>query len=152
MKVFSILIMSLIVLTSCNKSLSEEEQFDKDISLIKEYIADNNLDAMSTDSGLYYTIDKLGTGNFPNANNKVTVRYKGYFLDGGVFDQSDEFGIPVNLQNVIQGWTEGIQLYKEGGEGLLLVPSKLGYGKQGKGSVPPNTVMIFEVKLLEIVD
>lgn len=152
MKVFSILIFSLIVLSSCNKSLSEEEQFDEDVSLIKEYIADNNLDAMSTDSGLYYTIDKLGTGNFPNANNEVTVRYKGYFLDGGVFDQSDEFGIPVNLQNVIQGWTEGIQLYKEGGEGLLLVPSKLGYGKQGKGSVPPNTVMIFEVKLLEIVD
>lgn len=152
MKAFSILIFSLIVLSSCNKSLSEEEQFDEDVSLIKEYIADNELDAMSTNSGLYYTIDKLGTGNFPNANNEVTVRYKGYFLDGGVFDQSDELGIPINLQNVIQGWTEGIQLYKEGGEGLLLVPSKLGYGKQGKGSVPPNTVMIFEVKLLEIVD
>lgn len=152
MKAFSILIMSLIVLSSCNKSLSEEEQFDEDVSLIKEYIADNELDAMSTNSGLYYTIDKLGTGNYPNANSEVTVRYKGYFLDGGVFDQSDEFGISFNLQNVIQGWTEGIQLYKEGGEGLLLVPSKLGYGKQGKGSVPPNTVMIFEVKLLEIVD
>ena len=152
MKAFSILIFSLIVLSSCNKSLSEEEQFDEDVSLIKEYIADNELDAMSTESGLYYTIDKLGTGNFPNANNEVTVRYKGYFLDGGVFDQSDEFGISFNLQNVIQGWTEGIPLYKEGGEGILLVPSKLGYGKQGKGSVPPNTVMIFEVKLLEIVD
>lgn len=152
MKSLLILILPLIIVTSCNKSLSDEEQFDKDIDLIKEYIADNNLDAMSTDSGLHYTIDKLGTGNFPNANNKVTVRYKGYFLDGGVFDQSDEFGISFNLQNVIQGWTEGIQLYKEGGEGLLLVPSKLGYGKQGKGSVPPNTVMIFEVKLLEIVD
>lgn len=151
MKAVLFFVLSFIVLVSCNKKLSEEEQFDKDIALIKEYISDNNIDATSTDSGLYYTIDNLGTGNFPNANSEVTVRYKGFFLDGGVFDQSDEFGISFKLQNVIQGWTEGIQLYKEGGEGLLLVPSKLGYGKQGKGSVPPNTVMIFEVKLLEIV-
>lgn len=152
MKTILSLILSLTVLVSCNKKLSDEEQFDKDTALIKEYIAENNLEAIATDSGLYYTIDNIGTGNFPNATNEVTVRYKGFFLDGGVFDESDQFGIPVNLQNVIQGWTEGIQLYKEGGEGLLLIPSKLGYGTQGKGSVPPNTVMIFEVKLLEIVN
>lgn len=152
MKAFKFFIVSVLFLTACSKSLSDEEQFDKDIELIKEYIAENGLDAKSTDSGLYYTIDKIGTGNFPNANSDVRVRYKGFFLDGGVFDQSDQFGIEFNLQGVIQGWTEGIQLYKEGGEGLLLIPSKLGYGRQGKGSVPPNTVMIFEVELLDIVE
>ena len=136
--------------TSCEKSLSAEEQFDKDIKEIKEYISNNNLDAQETNTGLYYVVTDEGTGNHPVANDNVVVRYKGYTTDGKVFDQSDEGGISFNLQQVIKGWTEGIQLFKEGGKGILLIPSKLGYGESGSGSIDPNTVLIFDVDLLTI--
>jgi FKBP-type peptidyl-prolyl cis-trans isomerase FkpA len=138
--------------TSCKKSLSPEEQLEKDIKEIKEYIADNNLSAQQTTSGLHYVINDLGTGNYPFANDNVTVRYKGYTTDGSVFDQSEEEGITFNLQQVIQGWTEGIPKLKEGGKGILLIPSKLGYGEKGSGSIDPNTVLIFDVDLLTIVE
>lgn len=135
-----------------DKSLSPSEQLEKDTNEIKEYISTNNLTAKQTGSGLFYVINKEGTGNFPEANADVTVRYKGYTTDGSVFDQSEEEGFTFNLQEVIKGWTEGIQKFKEGGKGILLVPSKLAYGKQGSGSIKPNTVLIFDVELLTIVE
>jgi FKBP-type peptidyl-prolyl cis-trans isomerase FkpA len=136
--------------TSCEKNLSAEDQFDKDTKEIEEYISNNKLDAVKTSSGLYYVITDDGTGNHPVSNDNVTVRYKGYTTDGNVFDQSDEEGITFNLQQVIKGWTEGIPYFKEGGKGVLLIPSKLGYGESGSGSIKPNTVLVFDVDLLEI--
>src|SRR5690554_1054313 len=129
--------------TSCKKSLSPEEQHEKDIEIIKEYIADKNLTAQETYSGLHYVVNTLGTGNHPFANDNVTVRYKGYTTDGSIFDQSKEEGITFNLQQVIKGWT-----------GILLIPSNLAYGEKGSGSgsIKPNTVLIFEVDLLTIVE
>jgi len=140
--------------TSCKKSLSPEEQHEKDIEIIKEYIADKNLTAQETYSGLHYVVNTLGTGNHPFANDNVTVRYKGYTTDGSIFDQSKEEGITFNLQQVIKGWTEGIPKFKEGGKGILLIPSNLAYGEKGSGSgsIKPNTVLIFEVDLLTIVE
>jgi FKBP-type peptidyl-prolyl cis-trans isomerase FkpA len=148
---FFILFVAL-AFSSCNKGLSPEEQLEEDLSIIQAYISDNNLDAESTASGLHYVINDVGTGNHPASNDDVTVRYKGYFMDGDVFDQSDASGITFNLQGVIQGWTEGVPKFKEGGDGLLLVPSSLAYGEKGSGSIPPNTVLIFEVELLDIVE
>ena len=140
------------IATSCKKSLTPEEQFQKDIKIIKEYIADKNLSAQETNSGLHFVINEVGTGNLPYANDNVTVRYKGYTTDGSVFDQSDEEGITFNLQQVIKGWTEGIPKFREGGKGVLLIPSKLAYGEKGAGSIKPNTVLIFDVDLLTIVE
>src|SRR5690554_653428 len=137
--------------SSCKKSLSPEEQFDRDIEIIKEYIANNNLNAKETNSGLHYVVHDLGTGNYPYANDDVTVRYKGYTTNGAVFDQSEAEGITFNLQQVIKGWTEGIPKFKEGGKGVLLIPSKLAYGEKGSGSIKPNTVLIFDVDLLTII-
>ena len=147
---FAILV--LIFLSSCNKGLSPEEQLEEDISIIKQYIQDNGLEAEETSSGLHYVINDLGTGNYPQQTDDVRVRYKGYFTDGGVFDESDAAGITFNLQGVIAGWTEGIPKFKEGGEGILLIPSGLAYGESGSGSIPPNTVLIFDVNLLDIVE
>lgn len=144
---------SLLLLIGCNhKSLSPEEQLEKDTNEIKEYISTHDLSAERTPSGLFYVINKKGTGNSPAANDNVTVRYKGYTTDGNVFDKSDEEGLTFNLKKVIQGWTEGIQKFNEGGKGILLVPSKLAYGEQGSGSIKPNTVLIFDVELLTIVE
>lgn len=148
---FSILFVTL-TFSSCNKGLSPEEQLEEDLSIIQAYITDNNLDAQATASGLHYVVNDIGTGNHPASNDDVTVRYKGYFTDGDVFDQSDASGITFNLQGVIQGWTEGVPKFKEGGDGLLLIPSSLAYGEKGGGSIPPNTVLIFEVELLDIVE
>lgn len=145
---FSVLVISV----GCKKNLSEQEQFDEDIRLIKAYISDNNLQVEKTASGLYYIVKNQGDGNFPVASDDVTVRYRGYFLDGKTFDQSGEAGITFNLQQVIKGWTEGIPKFREGGDGVLLIPSRLGYGQNGSGSISGGTVLLFDVKLFEIVN
>lgn len=142
--------LSILFISSCNKKLSPEEQMEKDLEIIANYISTNNLNAQSTSTGLHYVILDEGTGNFPSSTDDVTVRYKGYFTDGAVFEQSDNAGITFNLQQVISGWTEGIPKFKEGGEGILLLPSALAYGPDGNSSIPPNTVLIFDVTLLDI--
>lgn len=117
---------------------------------IQSYLTENDLNATKTDSGLYYLIDKLGTGSKPAVNSTVTVAYKGYFLDGTVFDESSPSGIPFRLNGVIPGWTEGIQLFREGGEGTLIVPYELGYGLAGRGSIPGGAVLVFDIKLIKV--
>ncbi len=152
-KVYVISLLMIIgSLAACNKGLSEQEQFDEDIRLIKSYISENNLQAEETASGLHYIVNKEGNGNFPTATSDVTVRYRGYFLDGKTFDQSGEEGITFNLQQVIKGWTEGIPKFSEGGEGVLLIPSRLGYGQNGSGSISGGTVLVFEVKLFQFAN
>lgn len=138
----------VVTMLSCNK---EEKIAKRDDDTIKEYIADHGLNATKTDSGLYYVIETPGTGDQPGPTSQVKVAYKGYYTDGRVFDESDSNGIQFGLNQVIEGWTEGIQLFKEGGSGILLIPSALGYGQQGSGSVPPNTVLIFDVALIDVI-
>jgi len=154
MKLFlSILLIGLTV-ASCNKKKDEElakEQAAKDEEIIQQYIADNNLNAVATGSGLYYVIETEGTGASCTSSSTVTVAYTGYFTDGDVFDYSSPQGVTFSLQQVIQGWTEGIPYFKEGGAGKLLIPSALGYGPSGSASIPPNSVLIFEVELIEVL-
>ncbi|MDW5288529.1 FKBP-type peptidyl-prolyl cis-trans isomerase [Formosa sp. PL04] len=136
----------VVLFVSCN---SEKVDYKvKNEQEIKDYIATNNLDATRTDSGLYYVIEEQGTGKRATSSSKVTVAYKGYFTDGKVFDQSND-GISFSLNQVIKGWTEGIQLFNEGGSGILLIPSSLGYGSSNHSGIPGGSVLIFEVSLLE---
>lgn len=115
---------------------------------ILDYIAKNNLDATKSNTGLYYVIKKEGTGEHPNVNSDVTVNYKGYYTNEKVFDQNDN--ITFNLQHVISGWTEGITYFKEGGSGILLVPSRLGYGYNDYNGIPGGSVLIFDIDLLDV--
>src|SRR5690606_552625 len=117
---------------------------------IRDYLAENNLEAEKSDSGLYYIIENEGTGVRPTTTDQVRVAYKGYFTNGNVFDQSPSAGISFNLQQVIRGWTEGITYFKEGGSGMLLVPSHLGYGPQDFRSIFGGSVLIFEIDLIEV--
>jgi len=105
-----------------------------------------------TASGLVYKVLSAGTGASPKATNEVTVHYTGKFISGKVFDSSVERGQPATfpLNRVIPGWTEGLQLMKKGGKSMLYIPSDLAYGPQGRGPIPPNSTLIFEVELLEI--
>ena len=106
-----------------------------------------------TESGLQHKVLKEGTGKSPNAKDTVKVHYHGTLLDGTVFDSSVERGEPIEfpLNRVIPGWTEGLQLMKEGGKSILYIPSELAYGARGQGeTIGPNETLIFEVELLEV--
>lgn len=122
---------------------------ESDMEKIEKYLADNNLTATSTGSGLYYIITKEGSGGHPNLQSSVTVKYKGYRLNGEVFDETTgNETANFFLYQVIQGWQEGIPLMQKGGKATFFIPSELGYGSQRVGSIPPNSVLIFEVELL----
>ena len=146
MKYFLVLVAIITLSTSCTKDGDFVEQNEKDIIT---YIEENNLDAIRSNSGLYYLVEKQGNGARPNIGSNVTVAYKGYFTDGKVFDESSS-GITFNLQGVIRGWTEGITYFREGGEGILLIPSSLGYGASNKGDIPGGSVLIFDIKLIRV--
>src|SRR5690606_2961803 len=117
---------------------------------IQEYLAKNELQAEKTATGLYYIIQTEGSGVNPGPTDQVRVAYKGYFLNGNIFDQSAAQGVSFNLQQVIRGWTEGITYFNEGGSGLLLIPSHLGYGPQDYRGIPGGSVLIFEIDLLKV--
>lgn len=140
----------LLAFVSCTAKKAEK-QAQTDDAILQQYIQENGLTAQKTASGLYYVIDNPGTGLPCNSNSYVKVSYKGYFTDGAVFDESDAQGISFSLTGVIKGWTEGIPYFKEGGNGKLLLPSALAYGKSGTSGIPANSVLIFDVKLLEVL-
>lgn len=107
-----------------------------------------------TASGLQYVVDKEGTGARPTAEDEVTVHYTGKLLDGTVFDSSVSRGEPATfpLNRVIPGWTEGVQLMKEGGKYTFFIPSDLAYGPQGvPNAIPPHSTLIFDVELIKVV-
>lgn len=108
---------------------------------------------VTTASGLQYKVTKEGTGKQPKADSVVTVHYTGQLVDGKVFDSSLQRGEPIEfpLNQVIPGWTEGLQLMKEGGKATLYIPSKLGYGEQGvPGTIPANSTLVFDVELIKV--
>ena len=110
-------------------------------------------DVKTTKSGLLYKIENAGKGEAIKATDTVKVHYTGKLTNGKVFDSSVERGQPVEFQlnQVIPGWTEGLQLVKKGGKIQLVIPPALGYGKQGAGaSIPPNSTLIFDVEVLDV--
>ena len=134
---------------SCLKDVSPEEQLEIDIQKIKDYLVANNLTATETPSGLHYIITQEGTGGNPNLQSNVTVKYKGYLLDGMVFDQtSGSATATFPLANLIEAWQEGIPLLKKGGKGTFFSPSALAYGPNGVSGIPGNSVLIFEIELV----
>lgn len=106
-----------------------------------------------TKTGLQYKVLKEGKGKIPKATDSVKVHYHGTLIDGSVFDSSVERGEPISFPvgGVIAGWTEALQLMKEGDKWQLVIPSKLAYGEQGPGGkIGPNSTLIFDVELLAV--
>lgn len=106
-----------------------------------------------TASGLQYVVEKEGTGAQPTSEDEVTVHYTGKLLDGTVFDSSVNRGEPATfpLNRVIPGWTEGVQLMKEGAKYTFFIPSDLAYGAQGiPNAIPPHSTLIFDVELIKV--
>ncbi len=122
----------------------------------KQFLEDNaqKEGVITTISGLQYKVIEAGSGPKPdNANTEVEVHYEGKLVDGTVFDSSYQRGTPISffLNQVIPGWTEGVQLMPTGSTYEFYIPSELGYGKQGAGGViPPNATLIFKVQLIKV--
>ncbi len=144
-------LLCLFLLTSCMSDFDAPDSLDQSETDIIKYIADNNLNAQRSNSGLYYIIEEEGTGDSPATDSNVTVAYKGYLLDGTVFDQSSSSGISFNLSQVIPGWTEGLTYFKEGGKGRLIIPSHLAYGPNGTSGIPGGAVLVFDISLLKVL-
>lgn len=130
-------------------------KFSEAIATNEKFLTENKAKAgvKETASGLQYEVITEGTGAKPKAEDFVTVHYKGTLLDGKQFDSSYDRGEPINLQlnRVIPGWTEGVQLMPVGSKYKFYIPYKLGYGENGAGQdIPPYSTLIFEIELIKI--
>ena len=140
--------------TTANKIVKEYQR--KKLAAVGEsFLAENGKreGVFTTASGLQYEILKQGEGPKPGATQKVSVHYHGTLVDGTVFDSSVERGRPASfgLNQVIKGWTEGLQLMNVGSKYKFYIPYQLGYGERGAGGqIGPYSALIFEVELLEI--
>ena len=137
----------------CSGCVDEQKEHEKQLEKIKAYISDKKLtDVVTTESGLSYKITQVGTGGNPVSSSTVACYYKGYLLDGSVFDElsrsSGKAAIEFGLNEVIAGWTEGIPKIKSGGKALLMIPSRLGYKDKAQANIPANSVLVFEVELV----
>lgn len=122
----------------------------------EKYLAENakKEGVIVTASGLQYMVLQEGTGRQPKATDKVRCHYEGMLTDGTMFDSSIQRGEPAvfGLNQVIAGWTEGLQLMKEGAKYRFFIPYNLGYGERGAGSsIPPFAALIFDVELIKVV-
>ncbi len=120
----------------------------------KKFLEENGKrpEVTTTASGLQYEILQEGNGQKPSgATSRVTVHYEGTLINGNVFDSSYKRNQPATfgLNQVISGWTEGVQLMSQGSKYRFFIPSELGYGTRGAGSIPPNSTLIFDVELLQ---
>ncbi len=121
----------------------------------EKYLADNakREGVVTLPSGLQYQVLKEGNGRKPKATDSVKCHYEGFLIDGTVFDSSVQRGEPAvfGLQQVIAGWTEGLQLMQEGAKYRFFIPYRLAYGEGGAGQmIPPYAALIFDVELLEV--
>lgn len=138
-----------LVLTSFN--LMAQSALEKGEAFLKENSTKEGVKV--TPSGLQYIVLKEGTGKNPKATDTVEVNYEGKLLDGSVFDSSYKRGESISfpLNRVIPGWTEGVQLMKEGAKYRFFIPSKLAYGSRGAGgAIGPDETLIFDVELIKV--
>ena len=133
----------LMTASSCGK----EDQGEIDQALIEDYLEDHNLVSQQTNSGLHYVINVPGNSERPNLSDVVQFAYEGTLLNGNLFDSSTNAQYP--LSNLIEGFQEGLQLFGKGGSGILIIPSELGYGSDVLNGIPANSVLVFEITLID---
>jgi len=125
-----------------------------ELNILEEYFNNNNISAESTESGLRYVITQPGSGPFPQTGEEVVVHYEGRILGKRVFDSTygkDPYAFHLGYGRVIEGWDEGMTLFRKGTKATLYVPSSLAYGEEGLGRViPPNAILEFDVELVDI--
>jgi len=155
MKYIVLVIVLVLVVLYLKRSSNNKELAAENIVIGNEFLAKNKSveGVIETASGLQYQVLQQGEGTeHPTARTKVKVHYHGTLLDGTVFDSSVERDSPISfgLNQVISGWTEGVQLMVVGDKFKFFIPSTLGYGNRAAGKIVPGSLLIFEVELLEI--
>ncbi|MFU8812725.1 MAG: FKBP-type peptidyl-prolyl cis-trans isomerase [Balneolaceae bacterium] len=135
----------------------QEDAAGENIQAGIDFLAENiqREGVQETESGLQYEVIEAGSGDTPGPNQRVRVHYEGSLIDGTIFDSSHQRGEPATfgVDQVIRGWTEGLQLMEEGATYKFYIPSDLAYGTQQRGEhIQPGSLLIFEVELLEVLD
>ncbi|MGR8981844.1 MAG: FKBP-type peptidyl-prolyl cis-trans isomerase [Gammaproteobacteria bacterium] len=146
----TVVLIGLTIWSLANATTPQESK-----ALGKAFLAENakKENVVTTASGLQYEVIQKGAGKVsPSATDSVTVDYKGTTIDGKEFDSSYSRGVPATfpLNQVIKGWTEGVQLMKEGDKFRFFIPSELAYDVHGAGPIGPNETLIFDVELIKI--
>ncbi len=154
---FEIKLLSLISKEEVEREHTEmlEKKQAEELSIIDDYVRNQNITTEPTVSGLYYLETKAGTGKKATPQSKVSVHYVGSFLTGEVFDSSvarkEPFEFVLGIGKVIAGWDEGISKMRQGGKAKLIIPSYLAYGEKGWGTlIPAFSTLIFDVELLKV--
>lgn len=152
--IVAVAIIGLVILFM-QYSKNNNQAAAENIKIGQEFLEENKQaeGVETTASGLQYLVLQEGTGTeHPKASDKVTVHYHGTLIDGTVFDSSVERGetIAFGLNQVIKGWTEGLQLMVEGEKTRLFIPAELAYGNRATGGIPAGSVLIFDVELIGI--
>lgn len=145
-----------LTLTSCSSDDDNEPtvSYEENLKKGQEYLAENakREGVTVTKSGLQYEVLEEGEGKSPSATDVVKCHYEGRLIDGTVFDSSYKRGKPSEfaLNQVIPGWTEGLQLMKEGSKYRFFIPYNLAYGSRSVSIIPPYSALIFDVELIEV--
>jgi len=138
-----------------NQMAKQTEAAEANVEIAKAFLAENATKdgVKTTESGLQYEVMTMGKGKKPAETDKVRVHYAGTLVDGTEFDSSIKRNSPAEfpLNGVIAGWTEGLQLMPVGSKFKFYISPELGYGPRGAGKIPPNSALIFEVELLDIL-
>ena len=146
---FSVLIV-LYTVYACNTTTAcKDKTVQSEQATIINYAATQGISATAHSSGLYYQITNPGSGATPISTSTVFIKYTGKLMDGTVFD-SRTTAIPGKLNEMIQGFQIGLPLIQKGGTIKLIIPSSLGYGCNGFGAVPGNSILYFEVELTDV--
>lgn len=152
--IIAVVIAAVVAFFLC-RSYNNKQAAQENIKIGQEFLAANKLKegVQTTASGLQYLVLQPGTGTVhPKATDTVTVHYHGTLLNGTVFDSSVDRGEKISfpLNRVIKGWTEGLQHMVVGEKVRFFIPADLAYGNNGAGSIPPGSVLIFDVELFKI--
>ncbi len=155
MKKYGYLLACLMIVATTLSAGAAETLAERNLRDGAEFLGANAIKpgVKTTKSGLQYLVIKEGTGKQPSAADSVTVNYRGTLLDGTEFDSSYKRNKPITfpLSQVIRGWTEGVQLMKEGATYRFFIPSNLAYGPRGVGGlIGPNATLIFDVELISV--
>ncbi len=152
-----VLLFAVLAISACKKQEYIDyqalafEQLAKDTVIIKEFIAENDIPAIKHPSGVYYQIIEPGSGDVVyKVDTRVEAKYTGRLLNGTVFDTSVEKAATFTLGGVIAGWQIGIPLIQKGGKIRLLIPSGYAYGTEGQSKILPNTILDFDIELINV--
>ena len=154
MKKYIFFIFSLVAVSGIHclkgKSGCNNVSPSSEAAQMQSYANSQGINPSITPSGLYYQVINPGSGVTPNLNSVISVNYTGKLLDGTVFDSHTGVPLVAALGGLIQGWQIGLQLIQKGGEIKLIIPSSLAYGCQGAGSIPANSIVYFDVVLVDV--